>query len=79
MLKIKEPKAKKRYVSIPLSVEQILYGVRQLSPEDRTRLEQEIDAAFYRTVFRRGKALARLRRAGRLIPLEKIQQEFPRV
>lgn len=67
-----------KFVSVPLSLEQIAFSLSQLSQYDLEILEEFLDKKFQRKIISRGKNILSLYKKGKTIPLAQIQKEFNR-
>lgn len=63
-------------VKVPLTFEQLLFGIRQLSGQERATLEILLEKDFAKETLKRAEELETLRRKGKLLTLERLKNQL---
>ncbi len=69
-------KASPSTVHVPLTFEQLLFGIRQLDESERATLELLLDGDFSKETLKRVKELPKLREEGKLLTLDQLKKEL---
>lgn len=66
----------KKFISVPLTVEQVLFSLSQLSKKDLEIFEEVLDKKFQKIILDRdGKALSQINK-NQTISLKELQRDF---
>lgn len=63
-------------ISLPLTLEQIAFSLKQLSKNDLEILEELMDKKFQKTILSRGKEIVSQYKKGQTDSLKQLQRDF---
>lgn len=65
-----------KIISLPLTLEQIAFSLKQLSTTDLEILEELMDTKFQKTILSRGKEIVSQYKKGQTDSLKQLQRDF---
>ena len=65
-----------KFISLPLTLEQIAFSLKQLSRTDLEILEELMDKKFQKTILSRGKEIVSQYKKGQTVSLKQLQRDF---
>lgn len=65
-----------KFISLPLTLEQIAFSLNQLSRTDLEILEELMDKKFQKTILSRGKEIVSQYKKGQTDSLKQLQRDF---
>lgn len=65
-----------KFISLPLTLEQIAFSLKQLSRKDLEILEELMDKKFQKMILSRGKEIASQHNKEQTVSLKQLQRDF---